>query len=534
LVITLLTQEIISTLAHYCDGMTKVVSIVLNAGAHEKRGELTQLLRDVADISSKIKFYEKDFGHDARSPITFTLEVDSAPTGIYFSGIPGGHEFNSFILAILQSGGVDLKLEKHLQNIISNISEKLSFEIFISLGCQNCPDVVQACNQFALLNENISSEMIDGGLFREEVEGRKIQGVPSVYLNGELFASGRVDISTLIEKLGSFTANNDNKTQATMPLQDVVVIGGGPAGISAAIYASRKGFKVSVISKNIGGQLKETLGIENFISVSKTTGTDLAKAMQNHMADYEITLKEHVSVKKINTGPIKEIVLSTGEKIKSRTIIYATGANWKQLGVPGEQENIGSGVAYCPHCDGPFYKGKDVAVIGGGNSGVEAALDLSGIVRTVLLFEFLPELKADQVLIEQILGRKNIFVFTNAETKRILSSNGKVTGLEYEERTTRESIEKSVEGVFIQVGLQPNSGLIAGHVRLNKYGEVIIDEYCNTSAEGVFACGDVTTIPYKQIIMSMGEGSKAAITAADYLQKHPINVDFTDEQLAVG
>ena len=367
--------------------------------------------------------------------------------------------------------------------------------------------------------------MIDGGLFQETIAERDIQGVPSIYLNGELFANGRVEVSSLIEKISVFQADIDKDFKDGIPTQDVVVIGGGPAGISSAIYASRKGFNVTVVTKNIGGQLKETLGIENFISVSKTTGSELATAMQNHMNDYDITVKEHVGVIGLDDGALKRITLSSGEVIQSRTVIVATGANWKKLGIPGEQENIGNGVAYCPHCDGPFYKGKDVAVIGGGNSGVEAALDLAGIVNTVTLLEFLPELKADQVLIGQLEKRDNISIINNAITRSILSKDGRVIGLEYEEQKNNKINRLEVTGIFVQIGLLPNSEFVDGTLNLNEFGEIIVDDFCNTSVEGIYACGDVTTIPYKQIIMSMGEGSKAAITASEFLQKNPLRLE---------
>tara|TARA_Y100001970_G_scaffold292339_1_gene433274 strand:- start:36911 stop:38491 length:1581 start_codon:yes stop_codon:yes gene_type:complete len=519
----LLTDEIKKTIAGYADGMSRPVSIVLNSGNHEKRAELIEFIKSVANTTRLIEFHEREFAEKLRSPLTFAIEVGGKPTGIYFSGIPTGHEFNTFILAILQSGGVEIKLEENLKKIITNIQEPLSFETFVSLTCHNCPEVVQALNQFAILNDNITSEMIDGGLFQDIIDERDIQGVPSVYLNGELFANGRVEVSALIEKIGEFGTSREPGSSSSIPIQDVVVVGGGPAGISSTIYAARKGFKVAVVTKNVGGQLRETLGIENFISVPSTTGSELTDALKQHMSDYAITLKEHVGVERVEPGILKNVILSSGEIIRSRTIIIATGANWKKLGIPGEQENIGNGVAYCPHCDGPFYKGKDVAVIGGGNSGVEAALDLAGIAKTVTLFEYLPTLKADQILLDQLEKRPNINIVTNAQTNNILSERGKVVGLKYEERDTKELIECQVSGIFVQIGLVPNSKIVDGLVDLNEYGEIVVDELCNTSIEGIYACGDVTTVPYKQIIMSMGEGSKAAITASDYLLKNPVD-----------
>ena len=521
----MLTDEIKETLAGYAEGMDKLVSVVLNLGEHEKRQELVEFIESVAEVTDSIEFIERTLDGTVRSPITFTIEANGEPTGIYFSGIPSGHEFNSFILAILQSGGVEIKLEERIKQIIAKITEQLDFETFVSLSCHNCPEVVQTLNQFSLLNSNISSEMIDGGLFQEEIENKGIQGVPSVFLNGELFAAGRVNISTLIEKISNFEIDDPEQIKDEIPTQDIVVIGGGPAGISSAIYAARKGFIVTIVTNNIGGQLKDTLGIENFISISKTTGLELTSNLKSHMNEYSIAVKEHIDVVRLEEGTLKNVILSSGEIICTRTIIIATGANWKKLGVPGETENIGNGVAYCPHCDGPFYKGKDVAVIGGGNSGVEAALDLCNIVNSVTLVEFLPELKADQILIDQLDNRENISVVLNAKTNTILSEKGRVTGLEYEKRDTYDKNVLEVSGIFVQIGLVPNSDIFEGLIDLNEYGEIIVDEFCNTSVEGIYACGDVTTIPYKQIIMAMGEGSKAAITASDFLQKNPLNME---------
>ncbi len=503
--------------------MSKPVAILLNIGRHEKRQELKAFIESITSITDLISFAEIDLGDEARSAITFTIERDGQPTGIFFSGIPSGHEFNSLVLAILQSGGVEIRLEDHLKGVIANIEDKLIFETFVSLSCHNCPEVVQALNSFALLNEKITHEMIDGGLFQDTISNRNIQGVPSVYLNGELFANGRIEISSLIEKLRIYSQEVEAPKNEIEIIHDVVVIGGGPAGISAAIYASRKGLKVSVVAQNIGGQLRDTLGIENFISVPKTTGRELTKAIQEHMNDYNLNVTEHVKVERVEANSIKSVYLSTGEEIKGKSLVIATGANWKKLDIPGEQENIGKGVAYCPHCDGPFYKDKDVAVIGGGNSGVEAALDLSGIVKSVIIVEYLNEIQADQILVDQVYKRSNISVLTNIQITEILAENGKVSGFKYQDKVTKKCVKRDVAGVFVQIGLIPNSKFLGGIVELNKHGEIIIDTYCNTSTEGVFACGDVTTVPYKQIISSMGEGSKAAITASEYLLKAQTN-----------
>jgi alkyl hydroperoxide reductase subunit F len=503
--------------------MSKPVTLVLQTGEHEKRPEQAEFLAKISDISENVNFEERDTG--LRSPISFSLEVDCQPTGIVFSGIPGGHEFNSLVLAILHASGNDMKLDDSVRNLVKQVSKPLQFEVFISLSCHNCPDVVQALNQFALLNPNISSEMLDGGLFPEIIEERDIQGVPSVYLNGELFANGKVDAAQLLDKLVEFEPEITQAAaaeQPALPLQDVTVIGGGPAGVASAIYSARKGLAVTLIADRIGGQVKDTMDIENLISVPKTTGPELAGALHKHMDDYNITVKEHLRVTNVEQGSIKTLTLSSGEVVRTRALIVATGARWRELGVPGEKENIGNGVAYCPHCDGPFFKGKDVAVIGGGNSGIEAALDLAGIVKSVIVYEFAPELKADQVLVEQAEKRDNITIKRNVATKQILAQDGKVNAIEYEDRDNGQTHQNELAGVFVQIGLVPNSQVVEGLVETKPWGEIVINEKCETSEPGIYACGDVTTVPYKQIIVAMGEGAKASLAAFEYLLTHEV------------
>lgn len=530
----MITQDIKKALAGYFASMQKNITLVLQTGEHSKRDELKQFLSDVAGVSDKIQLEERDTNGVLRSSISFLLEADGEDTGIRFSGIPGGHEFNSFVLALLHASGTALKVDDSVASLVKGVKDELKFEVFISLSCHNCPDVVQALNQFALLNPNISSEMIDGGLYQSLVEERDIQGVPSVYLNGELFANGKVDAATLIDKLLEFdpSLKEVNKGQS-LPLQDVTVIGGGPAGVSAAIYSARKGLKVTVVADRFGGQVKDTMGIENLISVPKTTGPELVGNLAEHMKDYDITLKEHVRVDNIEKGNIKTLTLSSGEQIQTKSLIVATGARWRELGVPGEKENVGNGVAYCPHCDGPFFKGKDVAVIGGGNSGIEAALDLAGIVKSVTVFEFMPTLKADQVLIDQAEKRDNITIIKNAATKQIVAENGKVSAIEYQDRATNEEHSLPLAGVFVQIGLVPNSQFMKGVVDLTQYGEIVVDNKCNTSEPGIYAAGDVTTVPYKQIVISMGEGAKASLAAFEYLLSHQTEEEL-EEQAAVA
>ncbi|MBO6557252.1 MAG: alkyl hydroperoxide reductase subunit F [Pseudomonadales bacterium] len=517
----MLTQDILDTLKSYTEGLTAPVKFVLQSGDHEKRDELRTFLGDVCSVSDLLSLEEADLG--LRSPISFKLYADNNDTGIGFSGIPSGHEFNSLILAMLQSAGTPIKMDDGLQAMIRNVKEQLHFEVFVSLSCHNCPDVVQALNQFALLNDKISAEMIDGGLFQDIIKDRDIQGVPSVYANGELFANGKIDAAKLIDLLVERDPAIKNvEPSESMPLQDVVVVGGGPAGVSSAIYTARKGLKVTLIADRLGGQVKDTMGIENFISVPKTTGTEMTGDLARHMADYEITVKENLRVEHIEKGNVKTLKLSSGETITTRALIIATGAQWRELGIPGEKENIGNGVAYCPHCDGPFFKGKDVAVIGGGNSGIEAALDLSGIVRSVTVFEFLPELKADQVLVDQAQARGNIEIFKNVATQEITATSGKVDGISFEDRGSGEKHHRELDAVFVQIGLVPNSAFVQDLIELTPWGEIVIDEKCQTSEAGIYACGDVTTVPYKQIVISMGEGAKASLAAFEYLMTHEV------------
>jgi alkyl hydroperoxide reductase subunit F len=515
----MLTTDILKALAQYTVDMKHAVTLVLQTGEHEKRAELKEMLTQFSSISDKITLEERDDSARLRSPVSFGLEVNGKPSGITFSGVPGGHEFNSFVLAVLQAGGVKLKLNESIQNMIKKVTKPLKFQVYVSLSCHACPDVVQAMNQFALLNDNIEAEMIDGSVYPELVEENGIQGVPTVFMNGKVFATGQIDTAKLIDKLTEAQPEmlEANDAAEQLPMQDVTIIGGGPAGVAAAIYSARKGLKVTIVADRFGGQVKDTMGIENLISVTKTTGPQLTTSLVEHLKAHEVTVREHLRVDKIEKGDIKTLTLTSGEVIETKTIIIATGANWRELGVPGEKENIGNGVAYCPHCDGPFYKGKDVAVIGGGNSGVEAALDLAGIVKSVTVFEFLPELKADQVLIDQINARDNIKVIKNAATKEIHAQDGKVNAIEYTDRATNEAHKLTLQGVFVQIGLVPNSTVLKGVVDLTKHGEVIINEKGQTSEAGIYACGDVTTVPYKQIVIAMGEGAKASLAAYDYI-----------------
>ncbi|WP_201540102.1 alkyl hydroperoxide reductase subunit F [Psychrobacter sp. 1044] len=522
----MIDKSLLDAIKSYSEKMTRPITFVLGSGEHSKRAELINFLTKIAGTTDKINFDATATDDSLPSPISFKVvsHVDGAltDTGIVFSGIPGGHEFTSLILAILQAGGHTLKLDESIQKLIKRFNKPLQFQTYVSLSCHSCPEVVQALNQFALLNDGISNEMIDGALFQEQVDANNIQGVPAVFLNGKPFANGLIDTAKLIGKLQEqfpdLLAEADDDAEQ-LEQQDVTIIGAGPAGVAAAIYTARKGLKVTMVADRIGGQVKDTQDIENLISVPLTTGTELSANFEKHLREYDITLKEHVSVKEISETEDENyrIHLNTGETFETRSIILATGAQWRKLGVPGEEENIGKGVAFCAHCDGPFFKGKDIAVVGGGNSGIEAALDLAGIVKHVTVLEFADDLKADQVLINKAKEKANIEFITGAATQEIKATDGKVTSIVYQDRSTGDTHERDLAGVFVQIGLVPNSTFVKGFVDLNRFGEIEIDERCRTDRKGIFACGDVTTVPFKQINIAMGEGSKAALSAFEYL-----------------
>ncbi|MEJ2741632.1 MAG: alkyl hydroperoxide reductase subunit F [Gammaproteobacteria bacterium] len=516
----MITPELKHAIHGYTEKMSRSVTLILNTGEHPKKSELRDFLSQLASSSPRIEMMEQ---HNAalRGPLSFAVSHDALSTGVQFSGIPGGHEFNSLVLAILHMGGMPTKLDDGIHDVIARVDQSLHFEIFVSLSCHNCPDVVQALQQFAIMNHHITAEMIDGGVHPELIHERNIQGVPAVYLNGEPFANGKIDTAQLLHKLIERLPHLKNTDPITrLPTQDITVIGGGPAGVAAAIYAARKGLAVTIVADRLGGQVKDTQGIENLISVPHTTGPQLVENLKQHMNQYPITIKEHVRVETIEPGSIKNLILSSGEHIQTHTLIIATGAKWRELGIPGERENIGSGVAYCPHCDGPFFAGRDVAVIGGGNSGIEAALDLSGIVKSVTVYEFLPELKADRVLVDQAEKRNNITLLTNVAAQEILADNGKVVALRYQDRATGNQHQHELAGVFVQIGLIPNSQFLDGVVARTPNGEVLINEKCETNTPGIFACGDVSTVPYKQIVIASGEGAKAALSAYEYHRDH--------------
>ncbi|WP_148371407.1 alkyl hydroperoxide reductase subunit F [Bacteroides bouchesdurhonensis] len=479
---------------------------------HENRNELLELLEDVAACSDHLTCAVNE-----GDGLEFTILKNGARTGITFRGIPNGHEFTSLLLAILNLDGKGKNFpDEGVCNRVKALKGPIHLATYVSLTCTNCPDVVQALNAMTTLNPSISHEMVDGALNQEEVEALKIQGVPSVFADGKLIHVGRGEFGELLAKLEEQYGVDEASLSTEEKQYDVIVAGGGPAGVSAAIYSARKGLKVAIVAERVGGQVKETVGIENLISVPETTGSELADNLKTHLLRYPVDLLEHRKIEKVElVGKEKQVTTSVGEKLTTPALIIATGASWRKLNVPGETEYIGRGVAFCPHCDGPFYVGKHVAVVGGGNSGVEAAIDLAGICSKVTVFEFMDELKADQVLQEKLRSLPNVEVFVSSQTTEVIGNGDKLTALRVKDRKTEEERLVELDGVFVQIGLTANSGVFRDLVETNRPGEIVIDAFCRTNVPGVYAAGDVSTVPYKQIIISMGEGAKAALSAFD-------------------
>ncbi|WOC78947.1 alkyl hydroperoxide reductase subunit F [Stutzerimonas frequens] len=501
----------------YLEKVTQPFEIVASLDDGEKSRELLSLLQDIAGLSDKITL--KTDGDDARKP-SFSLNRIGGNISLRFAGIPMGHEFTSLVLALLQVGGHPSKTAPEVIEQIKALDGDYRFETYFSLSCQNCPDVVQALNLMAVLNPNIKHVAIDGALFQDEVEARQIMSVPSIYLNGELFTQGRMSEEEILAKLDTGSSARDAEKLKAKDAFDVLVVGGGPAGAAAAIYAARKGIRTGVAAERFGGQVLDTMAIENFISVKETEGPKLARALEEHVREYEVDIMNLQRASQLipaGDDGLHRVQFENGGELKAKTLILATGARWREMNVPGEQEYRGRGVAYCPHCDGPLFKGKRVAVIGGGNSGVEAAIDLAGIVAHVTLLEFGEELRADAVLQRKLNSLPNVRVLKMAQTTEVMGDGQKVTGLVYKDRTSEEMHSVELEGIFVQIGLLPNSEWLKGTLELSRFGEIIVDAKGQTSIPGVFAAGDVTTVPYKQIVIAVGEGAKASLSAFDHL-----------------
>jgi len=513
----MLDTNLKTQLKAYLEKVTQPFEIVASLDDGEKSQELLSLLQDIVSLSDKITL--KTDGDDARKP-SFSLNRIGGNISLRFAGIPMGHEFTSLVLALLQVGGHPSKTAPEVIEQIKALDGDYSFETYFSLSCQNCPDVVQALNLMAVLNPNIKHVAIDGALFQDEVEARQIMSVPSIYLNGELFTQGRMNEEEILAKLDTGAGARDAEKLKAKDAFDVLVVGGGPAGAAAAIYAARKGIRTGVAAERFGGQVLDTMAIENFISVKETEGPKLARALEEHVREYEVDIMNLQRASQLipaGDDGLHRVQFENGGELKAKTLILATGARWREMNVPGEQEYRGRGVAYCPHCDGPLFKGKRVAVIGGGNSGVEAAIDLAGIVAHVTLLEFGEELRADAVLQRKLNSLPNVRVLKMAQTTEVKGDGQKVTGLVYKDRSSEEMHSVELEGIFVQIGLLPNSEWLKGTLELSRFGEIIVDAKGQTSIPGVFAAGDVTTVPYKQIVIAVGEGAKASLSAFDHL-----------------
>jgi alkyl hydroperoxide reductase subunit F len=505
----------------YLERLTRPVEILASVDHGDSSREMLELLADVAAASPLVTV---DVVHDDKElKPSFAVREPGTETRVRFAGIPMGHEFTSLVLALLQVGGYPPKVDAGLLEQIRGLEGEFKFETFISLSCQLCPDVVQALNLMAVVNPKIRHTMIDGALFQEEVEHRKVMAVPTVFLNGQPFGQGRLELEEIVAKLDATAAQRQTARLSAKAPFDVLVIGGGPAGAAAAIYAARKGIRTGIAAERFGGQLLDTVGVENFISVTSTDGPKLASGLEQHVQSYEVDIMNLQRAEALVPGDLIEVRFTSGASLQARSVVLATGARWREINVPGEREYRNRGVAYCPHCDGPLFKNKHVAVIGGGNSGVEAAIDLAGIVSHVTVIEYDPQLRADAVLTRKLHSLPNVTVITNAQTTEVQGDGQRVTGLVYKERAAGTLRTVELAGVFVQIGLVPNTDWLKGTVKLSPRGEIEVDARGLTSVPGVFAAGDCTTVPYKQIVIAVGEGAKASLSAFDYLIRSPLS-----------
>ncbi len=504
-------------LKSYLERATQPIEIVASLDDSKASGEVLSLLKDVVDCSPLVKLTESR-NDNYRKP-SFSINRPSENHGPRFAGMPMGHEFTSLILALLQIGGYPPKVDEEILQQIRALDGDFEFEIYVSLTCHNCPDVVQALNVMAVQNPRIKTTMIEGGTFQDEVKERQIMAVPTVFLNGTEFGQGRMSLEEILAKIDTSGVEREARKIDGKAAFDVLIVGGGPAGAAAAVYAARKGIRTGIASERFGGQTLDTMGIENFISVKETEGPKFALALEEHVRHYDVDIMNLQRAKALVPGnDLIEIQLESGASLKSKSVILSTGARWRNINVPGEAEFKNKGVAYCPHCDGPLFKGKHVAVIGGGNSGVEAAIDLAGLVGHVTLIEYDTALRADAVLVRKLSSLKNATIITNAQTTEI-TGDQKVNGLVYKDRASSALHTVALEGVFIQIGLVPNTDWLKGVIELSKHGEIVVDAKGQTSVPGVFAAGDVTTVPFKQIIIAAGDGAKAALGAFDHLMR---------------
>jgi alkyl hydroperoxide reductase subunit F len=505
----------------YLERISRPVEIVASVDDGDKSRELLELLADIAAASDLIKVETRR--DDAERKPSFALREPGGEPRVRFAGLPMGHEFTSLVLALLQTGGCPPKVDNAVIGQIGNLNGNYRFETFVSLSCQSCPDVVQALNLMAVLNPAVRHTMIDGAVFQDEVTRRQVMAVPAVFLNGEPFGQGRMELGEILAKLDAGSGAREAARLSAKAPFDVLVVGGGPAGAAAAIYAARKGIRTGIAAERLGGQLLDTVGIENFISVKETQGHKLASGLEQHVVTYDVDVMNLQRARALIPGDLIEVNLDNGAVLRARSVIIATGARWREINVPGEREYRNRGVAYCPHCDGPLYKGKRVAVIGGGNSGVEAAIDLAGLVSHVTLIEYDVQLRADAVLKAKLQSLPNVTVITGAQTTEVTGDGERVTGLVYKDRQSGALNTVELAGVFVQIGLVPNTDWLKGTVKLSPRGEVEVDARGQTSVAGVFAAGDCTVVPYKQIVIAVGEGAKASLSAFDHLIRSPLS-----------
>ena len=514
----MLDETLQSQLRAYLTKIVQPVELIASLDESQGAQEMRALLETIASLTVKVSV--RLDGQQTRRP-SFQIRRVGTSTSLQFAAVPLGHEFTSLVLALLWSGGHPPKVDEASIESIRSLSSSLRFEIFMSLSCHNCPDVVQALTLMSVINPNVETVVIDGALYQDEVTARQIMAVPMVFLNGELFGSGRMSLEEILAKLDTNSADKERaKIDAKAPY-DVLIVGGGPAGAAAAVYAARKGLRTGIAAERFGGQTNDTLGIENYISVLETNGPKFAADLEAHVRHYDVEIMNLQRVEKLvpaaKPGDLVEVVMNHGGTLRSRSVILATGARWRNVNVPGESEYRNRGVAYCPHCDGPLFKGKRVAVIGGGNSGVEAAIDLAGVVGHVTVVEFMDQLKADAVLVSKLKSLPNVSIIVNAQTTEIHGDGKTVNALSYKDRANGQAHRIDLEGVFVQIGLVPNTEFLKGTIELSRFGEIVVDHHGATNAHGVFAAGDATTVPYKQIVIAAGDGAKAALGAFDYL-----------------
>jgi alkyl hydroperoxide reductase subunit F len=525
---SMLEPEMKAQVAAYLERLVAPVQITAYLDESRESADMRALLADIVSVSSKVTVQERRDG-GGRVP-SFALARPGENARVTFAGLPLGHEFTSLVLALLQVGGYPPKVEQAVIDQVRSLDGEFDFTTYISLSCQNCPDVVQALNLMAVLNPRIRHTMVDGALFEQEVATHNIRSVPAIYLNGELFGQGRMEVEQILARLDRGAAARAAARMSQEEPYDMLIVGGGPAGASAAVYAARKGIRVAVAAERFGGQVLDTMGIENLIAVDHTEGPELARALEQNVRRHEVPIFNAQRASQLLPGALHTVRFDSGATLKARTVILATGASWRNLGVPGEAEYRNRGVTYCPHCDGPLFKGKPVAVIGGGNSGVEAAIDLAGIVRHVTLLEYADDLRADAVLVARLKSLSNVTVVTNAQTTEVVGDGTQVTGLRYTGRASGAAHEIALDGVFVQIGLVPNTDWLKGTVALSNRGEIEVDGHGRTSVPGVFAGGDCTTTPYKQIVVALGEGSRAALGAFEHMMRTPL--DASSETVA--